>query len=95
MSGHSPEAVKKEVRIYIAVFVALAVLTVLTVSVSYLRLPLALAIIIALLIASVKGSLVAGFFMHLVSEKRIIWSILALAACLFFFLLFYPSWHAR
>ena len=94
MSAHSPEAIQKEVKIYVRVFAALGILTVLTVGVSYLKLPLALTIAAALFIASVKGSLVAAFFMHLASEKRIIWSILALAACFFIFLLFYPSWHS-
>lgn len=94
MSSHSPEAVKKEVRVYIAVFGALAILTVLTVGVSYLKLPLALAIAVALFIAVVKGSLVAAFFMHLSTEKKIVWSILLLAAFFFIFLLLYPSWHS-
>ena len=93
MSGHSPEAVQKEVRIYIAVFVTLAVLTVLTVTVSYLHLPIAIAIVVALAIASVKSSLVAGFFMHLLSEKRIIWLLLAVAVIFFLHLLLLPSWH--
>ena len=91
--SHSPEAVQKQVKIYIRVFLALAVLTVATVGVSYLRLPLTLAIIVALSIALVKSSLVAAFFMHLVSEKKIIYSILALAFFFFIFLLTYPSLH--
>lgn len=94
MSGHSPEAVQKQVKIYIRVFLALAILTVLTVGVSYLHLPLALAIAAALFIASVKATLVAAFFMHLSSEKKIIWSILLLAVFFFAFVLLYPSWHA-
>ena len=93
MSGHSAEAVQKQVKIYLRVFLALAILTVLTVGVSYLKLPLALAIAVALFIASIKASLVAAFFMHLSTEKRIVWSILLLAAFFFFFLLMYPSWH--
>jgi len=95
VSGHSPEAVKKQVRTYVAVFVALAVLTVLTVAVSYLHMPLWAAIAVALLVASVKGTLVAAFFMHLVSEKKIIWLVLLLAVFFFFFVLLYPSWHAQ
>ena len=93
MSGHSTEAVQKQVKIYIRVFVTLGILTVLTVGVSYLKLPLALAIAVALFIAAVKSSLVAAFFMHLVSEKKIIYYILALAFCFFIVLLLYPSWH--
>ena len=94
MSSHSPEAIKKEVRTYVAVFAALAALTVITVGVSYLHLPLKEAITLALVIASVKGTLVAAFFMHLISEKKIIWLILTFAAIFFAVLLLYPSWHA-
>ena len=91
---HSQEVVQKQVKIYIRVFMALAILTVLTVGVSYLNLPLRMAIVAALVIASVKSSLVAAFFMHLSSEKKIIYSILVLAFCFFLVLLFYPSWHS-
>ena len=90
MSDHSPEAVKHHVKIYVRVFIALAVLTVLTVAVSYLHLPLAIAVLVALLIAAFKSSLVAGFFMHLVSEKSIIYIILALAVFLFATILLFP-----
>ena len=91
---HSPEAVQKQVKTYIRVFLMLAILTVLTVGVSYLHLPLAMAIVVALFIALVKSSLVAAFFMHLVSEKKIIFAVLVLAACFFFVLLLWPSWHS-
>ena len=90
---HSHEEVQHQVKIYIRVFLALAILTVLTVGVSYLKLPIRLAILVALLIATVKSSLVAGFFMHLSNEKKIIYSILLLAFCFFLVLLFSPSWH--
>lgn len=72
------EDVKKHVRVYIAVFGALAVLTVVTVAVAYLDLPIVLALIVALLIATVKGGLVAGYFMHLLSEKKLISSLVVL-----------------
>ena len=90
---HSHEEVQKQVKIYIRVFLALAALTVLTVGASYLQLPFRVTVAVALLIASVKSSLVAGFFMHLSSEKKIIYSILGLAAVFFFVLLLWPSWH--
>lgn len=77
---HSHEAIKKHVKVYIIVFAALAVLTVVTVAVSYLHLPTPQAILLALIIASVKASLVALFFMHLISEKKVIFSILILTA---------------
>ncbi len=59
-------------RTAIAVFVALLGLTVVTVLVSYLDLGLWNAVV-ALLIASVKASLVALFFMHLKGESRLVW----------------------
>ena len=62
MSGHGEEAIKKSVRTYLVVFTSLAALTVLTVAVSYLDISTGLAIMVALMIASVKASLVAMFF---------------------------------
>lgn len=44
-------------------------------------------IIAALLIAAVKGSLVPCYFMHLISEKRLIYAVLALATVFFVVLL--------
>ncbi len=59
-------------RTGLAVFFALLALTVVTVSVSYVDLGLWNAVV-ALVIASVKASLVALFFMHLKSEDRLVW----------------------
>jgi len=93
MSGHSEEAVKKQVRVYVQIFLVLMVLTAVTVAVSYLHLPIYWAVAVALFIACIKGSLVAGFFMHLSTERKIIYSILILAVIFFIFLLSMPSWH--
>ncbi len=84
------EELKKSVRTYIAVFVTLLVLTGLTVGVAYFNLPIALAVVVALLIAIVKGSLVALFFMHLVHEVKVIYWTLALCVVFFIFLIFVP-----
>ncbi len=89
---HSHEEIKKHVKIYISVFAALAALTVVTVAVSYLHLPIPKAVAVALVIALVKASLVALFFMHLISEKQIIFYILALSALFFAVLLWFPSY---
>jgi cytochrome c oxidase subunit 4 len=59
--------------IYVAVWGGLLVLTGATVGVSYIDLGL-LNVIVALLIASAKASLVALFFMHLKSENRLVWA---------------------
>ena len=89
---HAPEEVKKHVKIYISVFVALAALTVITVTVSYLHLPIHQAVLVALVIATIKGSLVALFFMHLISEKQIIYWVLGLAFIFFAVLLLIPNY---
>lgn len=70
----------KEVNTYLFVFACLAFLTVVTVLVSRLHLGLAGNITVALIIATFKASLVACFFMHLVSEKKLIYGVLILAA---------------
>ena len=90
---NSPERIKKEIRVYLIVFGALAVLTGLTVYACYgLKMPPHIAIMIALAIASVKGFLVAGFFMHLLSEKKLIYSVLGLTV-FFFAVLLWGPWH--
>jgi len=79
------------VKIYMIVFASLAVLTIVTVGVSYLHVPVMAAIAIALFIAVVKGSLVACYFMHLISEKKLIYWILAITVLFFFFALMIPA----
>lgn len=84
MGGHnSPEDIKKETRTYLLVFAALAVLTMVTVTVSYLDLNRAQAITVALFIATIKAGLVAAFFMHLISEEKFIYSVLVLTVVFF------------
>ncbi len=82
--------VKQHVRVYVMVFSALAVLTVVTVAISYLQLPTAYAIGIAMVVATVKASLVALYFMHLISEEKVILWLLALCAAFFAALMFLP-----
>ena len=73
--------IAKDVRRYLIVFLALLAGTVLTVAMYYVHLPsMALTIAVALLIATVKASLVAGFFMHLISERKAIYAILMATA---------------
>jgi len=59
-------------RTYYAVWGALIVFTAITVLVSYVHLGV-MNIAVALIIASVKASLVALYFMHLSSESRLVW----------------------
>ena len=83
MSDSSHE-VSKHVRIYLIVGIALLVGTVLTVLMNAVHFDsMTVTIFIALFIACVKGFLVAGYFMHLMSEKKMIYGILG--ATVFFF----------
>jgi len=88
-SDHAVD-IDKHVRVYITVFVALMVLTIITVAVSYLDLSTAIAVPVALFIALVKGSLVAAYFMHLISEKKLIYAVLVLTVVFFAALLALP-----
>jgi cytochrome c oxidase subunit 4 len=90
MSGHDNTDIQSHVRTYMMVFGALAILTVVTVGASYLEVTSGESIFIALIIASVKGSLVASYFMHLISERTMIINILLLTIAFFFVLMFLP-----
>ena|SRR5687768_7409996 len=83
--------IDKHVRVYIIVFVALMALTIITVAVSYLDLPPAMAITVALFVATIKGSLVACYFMHLISEKKLIYVVLLITVIKFAALLALPA----
>lgn len=92
---HSPEEIKREVRVYLIVFVALAALTAVTVGSFYAlkSYPVSVAITVALIIALVKGSLVAGYFMHLLTEKKLIYAVLILTVFFFAVLIWGPWLH--
>ena len=68
--------IDRQVRTYILIFVTLMALTLVTVAVSRLHLPVAGAVTVALIVASIKGGLVAGYFMHLLSERKLIYWVL-------------------
>ena len=85
-----PAAIKKSVRSYITVFVMLMVFTVITVAAASFHFAVPLAITIALVIATMKGSMVAGVFMHLSHEKQLIYGALLLTFMFFVMLLFLP-----
>ena len=91
MDAADHEDIRKHVRIYVTVFVALAVLTVVTVLPSYLNVSTPLAVVIALFIATIKGTLVASYFMHLISEKRTIFGLLILSAVFLIVMLLIPA----
>ena len=82
--------IDRHVKVYITVFVALMILTVVTVAISRFHPPVAIAETIALLVATIKGSLVACYFMHLISEKKLILAVLLVTAAMFLPLLALP-----
>jgi len=88
-AGH--DDIRKHMGQYYVVFVALLCLTAVTVGVSYLHLTRPIAIAVALIIATIKAGLVAAVFMHLISEKKVIFAVLLLTALFFVFLLLLPN----
>ncbi len=85
-----PAEIQKSVRGYMRVFVALMAFTIITVAASRLHFGVPIAITIALIIAAMKGSMVAGVFMHLSHEKQAIYGALLLTILFFIVLMFVP-----
>lgn len=91
MSGElTKDNLKQYNKKYIKVFLALLVFTAITIAVSYLHVGVVLGIFIAMVVALTKGTLVAGFFMHLFDENKILLSILVLTVFMFLVLLLLP-----
>jgi cytochrome c oxidase subunit 4 len=90
MTSHHAVDIDRHVRVYITVFVALMILTIVTVAISRVHLAMPIAITIALVVAIIKGSLVACYFMHLISEKRLIYAVLILTVVFFTALMALP-----
>jgi len=98
MSASDAESIRKQTRAYVVVFVTLMIMTILTVAVSSFHMPVGLAILVALVIASFKGSLVAAVFMHLSHERKLIYWVLLLTVIFFVVLMAIPSlsqWDQR
>lgn len=64
---------------YTGVLVALIVLTLITVGVSFLPVPGAWHIVIGLIIGACKASRVVLFFMHAIASPRLTWIVIAVA----------------
>ena len=86
----TPEEVKHHIKTYVIVFIALAFLTVVTVAISYLDIGVKAGIDLGLFVASIKASLVACYFMHLIDEKTTIYWTLIATAISFLILIFLP-----
>lgn len=87
----SVEEIRKQQKVYITVFAALGVMTVVTVAVAFIPMPIGVAVVVAMIIALFKGSLVAGYFMHLVSEAKLIYATLILCVVFFIVLMALPT----
>jgi cytochrome c oxidase subunit IV len=87
MSDHSDD-VSKHIRGYLIIGGTLIIGTVLTVLASQIDLGHHWNIVLALVIATVKASLVALFFMHLISEKQLIYTVLGFTTFFFIGLMF-------
>ena len=85
-----PGDVQKSVRTYMTVFAMLMVFTVITVAVARFHFAVPVAITIALVIAAMKGSMVAAVFMHLSHEKMWVYGTLVLTVVFFVVLLLLP-----
>ena len=72
------EKIEQHVKSYLAVFAALGALTIVTVAISYIDMPTPYSIAAAVTVATVKASLVAAYFMHLISERKVIHYLLLL-----------------
>src|SRR6266478_1028171 len=97
MSDHdNAHDFKKHVKRYLFVFYALIVGTVITVAASWLPIEsVALTVAIALFIACVKAFLVAGYFMHLISERKMIYGILIATGFFFAGLMYLTIWSMQ
>jgi len=84
------ESIKKSVRKYFMIGAALYAFTVITVGVNQVHLAEIGAVTVALIVASIKGSMVASVFMHLSQEKRWIYGALLLTAVFFVVLMSLP-----
>ena len=91
MQGTDPAVVKKAIRTYGIVGGLLLVFTVITVAVNQVHLAVPFAITVALIIATIKGSMVASIFMHLSHEKKWIYGALILTVVFFVVLIMLPN----
>lgn len=73
-AGDFPHEHVTPISVYVAIFAALMVLTIVTVAVAWVDLG-AFNIVVALAVAVVKATLVVLFFMHLKYSSRLTWVV--------------------
>ena len=88
---HSDSAeIKKSIRTYMMVGLALLVFTGITVGANQFHFGVPVAVTVALIIATMKGSMVASIFMHLSHEKKWVYGALILTIVGFLVLMTVP-----
>ena len=100
-AGHAPDEhaahdVSEHIRVYLMVGGTLLLFTAITVALSYVNFGTQKAnVAVAMLVATFKAGLVAAIFMHLSSEKRMIYRILIFTFFFVFglFWLTYLAWY--
>jgi caa(3)-type oxidase subunit IV len=85
------ESIRKTIRTYWMIGAALFVFTGITVAVNQVHLAVPMAITVALIIATMKGSMVASVFMHLSHERKWVYGALILTVIGFAILMLVPS----
>jgi cytochrome c oxidase subunit 4 len=84
-SAHDDHDIASHVRVYIGVFIALLIGTIITVAMYFVHFEsMAVTVTVALFIATIKALLVAGYFMHLFDEKKMIYTLLTVTMFFFF-----------
>ena len=84
------ESIKKTIRTYWMIGGALFGFTVITVAVNQIHLAVPMAVTVALIIATMKGSMVASVFMHLSHERKWVYGALILTVVGFIILMTVP-----
>jgi cytochrome c oxidase subunit IV len=93
---HAAHDVSKHIRLYVMIGLTLILFTGITVALSYVNFGTQKAnVAVAMLVATFKAGLVAAIFMHLASEKRMIYRILIFTFFFVFglFWLTYLAWY--
>jgi len=84
------ESLRKHIRTYLMIGAALYVFTVITVAINQIHLAVPFAITLALIVASMKGSMVAAIFMHLNHERWWVYGSLIITVVFFFAVMLLP-----
>ena len=77
------QSIQDEIKQYLTIFVCLIVLTAVSVGIHFLHLNQTLSIILILSVAVIQAVLSTCYLMHLISEKKLVYLALILAAIFF------------